>query len=145
MVARRVIFSLDSNVVIDLLASEIGKQSGDENWSVVACTDAASRGSLIISMMVYAEVSVAFKSAQMAVHTLNRLGILEIRNPSLNALHAAGSAHARYRRNGGQGERTLPDFIIGADALDCGATLITRDTARYKTYYPDLQLIAPPL
>jgi predicted nucleic acid-binding protein len=145
MVARRVIFSLDSNVVIDLLVSEIGKQSSTENWSVVACTDAASRGALIISMMVYAEVSVAFKSAQMAIHTLNRLGISEIRNPSLSALYAAGTAHAHYRRNGGQRDRTLPDFIIGADALDCGATLITRDKAHYMTYFPDLQLIAPPL
>jgi predicted nucleic acid-binding protein len=144
MDARRVIFSLDSNVVIDLLASEIDKQSVSPSWSVETCNDASNRGTLIVTTIVFAEICVAFPSAQIAVKTLKQLGISELRSPSLDALYAAGVAHALYRRNGGLRERTLPDFIIGADALDLGATLITRDTTRYGTYFPTLQLIAPP-
>lgn len=138
------IFSLDSNVVIDLLASEIDKSSTGPNWSVSACKEAVNRGSIVASIIVYAEICVAFTSAQSASATLKRLGISELTNPSLEALYAAGTAHAQYRRNGGLRERTLPDFIIGADALNRGATLITRDAARYVTYFPTLQLIAPP-
>jgi predicted nucleic acid-binding protein len=138
------IFSLDSNVVIDLLASEIEGQASHSRWSVLACKEAANRGPLTVSILVYAEISSAFASAQITTQILKRLGVSEVRSPSLDALYAAGVAHALYRRNGGLRERTLPDFIIGADALDHGATLITRDTTRYATYFPTLQLIAPP-
>jgi predicted nucleic acid-binding protein len=139
------IFSLDTNVVIDLLAGEISPQGSVPNWSIGMCNDAANRGSIIVSIIVYAEICCAFANAEIASQTLKGLGIYKVENPSLEALFNAGTAHAHYRRNGGLRERTLPDFIIGADALDRGATLITRDTARYQTYFPTLQLIAPPL
>jgi len=36
----------------------------------------------------------------------------------------------------------LPDVYIGAHASVSGMTLLTRDAARYRMYFPRLRLIA---
>ena len=59
------------------------------------------------------------------------------------AAHLAGQAFVRYRRQGGTRTAPLPDVYIGADASVSGYTLLTRDVRRYRTYFPDLSLIAP--
>ncbi len=46
-------------------------------------------------------------------------------------------------REAGARETILPDFMIGAQAEDIGAALITRDPRRYRSCFPDLKLIAP--
>lgn len=60
-----------------------------------------------------------------------------------DAAHAAGQAFLRYRRRGGANRSPLPDFYIGAHAMVAGMRLITRDEARYRTYFPSLALITP--
>jgi predicted nucleic acid-binding protein len=37
----------------------------------------------------------------------------------------------------------MPDFYVGAHALIGGMELLTRDAARYRTYFPGLTIIAP--
>jgi len=37
----------------------------------------------------------------------------------------------------------LPDFFIGAHALVMGWKLATRDTERYRLYFPKVELIEP--
>jgi predicted nucleic acid-binding protein len=60
-----------------------------------------------------------------------------------SALFLAGQAFKTYRQRGGLRTGVLPDFFIGAHAAVLGAPLITRDTARYRTYFPTVELIAP--
>lgn len=55
----------------------------------------------------------------------------------------AGRAFVQYRRRGGPRPTPLPDFYIGAHAAVEGLVLVTRDAARYRTYFPKLQVIAP--
>ncbi len=38
---------------------------------------------------------------------------------------------------------TMPDFYIGAHAHYLRSSIITRDIAGFKTYYPDVELIVP--
>ena len=59
------------------------------------------------------------------------------------ALFLAGKAFADYRRRGGSRGSILPDFLIGAHAAVTGASLLTRDTARYRAYFPTVELISP--
>jgi predicted nucleic acid-binding protein len=36
-----------------------------------------------------------------------------------------------------------PNFYIGAHAALAGFRILTRDAARYRTYFPSVELIAP--
>ena len=55
----------------------------------------------------------------------------------------AGKCFLRYRRAKGSRHSPLPDFYIGAHAAVRGIPLLTRDAARYTTYFPQLMLISP--
>lgn len=59
------------------------------------------------------------------------------------AAFLAGKSFLAYRRRGGTKRAPLPDFFIGAHAAIAGYRLLTRDAARYRTYFPSLPLIAP--
>jgi predicted nucleic acid-binding protein len=58
-------------------------------------------------------------------------------------LFLAGRAFERYRRSGGTRTAMLPDFFIGAHAEVTQPPLLTRDVVCYRTYFPDIALIAP--
>lgn len=59
------------------------------------------------------------------------------------ALFLAGKVFLQYRTNNGAKNFVLPDFFIGAHASILAAPLLTREEARYKTYFPQVQIIAP--
>ena len=54
-----------------------------------------------------------------------------------------GQAFIEYRRAGGARSSPLPDFYIGAHAAVTGMSLLTRDAARYRAYFPTVDLITP--
>ncbi len=62
---------------------------------------------------------------------------------SRHALFLAGKAFQQYRSHGGPRLGVLPDFFIGAHAQVMGWTILTRDTRRYRTYFPTVPLITP--
>ena len=45
---------------------------------------------------------------------------------------------------GGSRNSPLPDFYIGAHAAIGRLALLTRDAARYRTYFPKVQIFSPP-
>src|SRR5438046_10076418 len=59
------------------------------------------------------------------------------------AAFLVGKAFGLYRRRGGTTSSPLPDFFIGAHAAVTGHQLITRDPARFTSYFPSLNLISP--
>jgi len=59
------------------------------------------------------------------------------------AAFLAGKCFVACRRRGGDKRSPLPDFFIGAHAAVTRLTLLTRDAARYRSYFPRLKLIAP--
>jgi predicted nucleic acid-binding protein len=50
----------------------------------------------------------------------------------------------RSCRGGGEKQSPMPDFYIGAHAAITGYRLLTRDVQRYRTYFPTIDVIAPP-
>ena len=55
----------------------------------------------------------------------------------------AGKAFLAYRHRGGSRASPLPDFFIGAHAAVSEYGLLTRDAARFRTYFPRLKLTTP--
>jgi predicted nucleic acid-binding protein len=55
----------------------------------------------------------------------------------------SGKAFLAYRKRGGPKRSPMPDFYVGAHAVIGSMRLLTRDEARYRTYFPNLQLICP--
>ena len=97
---------------------------------------------LAINDIVYAEMSVRYPDVATLDNTLERITVEIVPTPR-EALFVAGRSFQRYRAAGGIRTGVLPDFFIGAHALIARAPLITRDTARYRSYFPGIQLIAP--
>jgi hypothetical protein len=59
------------------------------------------------------------------------------------ALFMAGKVFLKYKKQKGTKRSPLPDFFIGAQAVILDLGLITRDSGRYRTYFPTVQLICP--
>jgi predicted nucleic acid-binding protein len=55
----------------------------------------------------------------------------------------AGKSFLIYRRRGGLRISPLPDFYIGAHAAIERLALLTRDAARYRSYFPTVEILAP--
>ena len=70
------------------------------------------------------------------------LGLTMVEIPRAG-LFSAGKAFVKYRRQGGVRTGVLSDFFIGAHAAVAEMPLLTRDRARYATYFPSVHLIAP--
>lgn len=111
-------------------------------WSEASLAEAADRSSLAINPIIYAEISVAYASIEEVDAAFPLSTFLRLDLPYA-AGFLAGRAYRGYRRRGGIRRSPLPDFYIGAHAAISGFDLLTRDIARYATYFPTVKLIAP--
>jgi predicted nucleic acid-binding protein len=129
---------VDTNIIIDLL----GPVSQSRNWSAKALKKCLSEGALILSPVVWSELAASPLTEFQLVHAL---AWLEMKRESFGheTAFSAGKAHRKYRMAGGLRERTLPDFLIGAQAETKGHRLLTRDGARYRSYFPSINIITP--
>lgn len=131
-------FLVDTNVLLDLV-------TGDPvwaDWSIAALEGAALLGPLAINDVVYAELSVRYRDIAELDAMVAAAELVHLPMPR-EALFLAGKAFQAYRRAGGIRTGVLPDFFIGAHAAVAGWTLITRDAARYRAYFPGLALRMP--
>lgn len=129
---------VDSNVVLDILTED----PSWVDWSLDALATAAETGPLFINPIIYAEVSVRFSRVEDLDDALPPRDYRRLDLPWAAAF-LAGKAFLAYRGRGGTRTSTLPDFYIGAHAAVQGIGVLTRDPARYRTYFPTVKLIAP--
>ena len=129
---------VDSNILLDVATND--PTWGD--WSGRALAECADHTSLIINPIIYAEVSIGFTS----IETLNAAlpSASYAREPlPWEAGFLAGKCFLVYRRRGGLRASPLPDFYIGAHAAIEQLALLTRDVARYRTYFPKIEVLGP--
>jgi len=129
---------VDSNVLLDLMTLD----PNWFNWSTSTIEAAADTSRLVINPVIYAEVSIRYSRIEDLDASLPS-SILEREAIPFEAAFLAGKCFLEYRRRGGTRTTTLPDFLIGAHASVSGYRLITRDAARYRTYFPKVILITP--
>jgi hypothetical protein len=129
---------VDSNVILDILQEDpLWFQ-----WSSDQLARCAEHAILVVNPIIYAEVSIGFNRVEELEEALPS-EIFERRSLPWEAAFLAGKCFLAYRRAGGIRRSPLPDFFIGAHALVQGMSLLTRDAARYRTYFKNLSLIVP--
>jgi predicted nucleic acid-binding protein len=133
------ITALDSPVLIDLLQREPA-------WATRAATaiDRAIRsGRVIVCDIVWAEVAGRFSSEALMVEAMAELTV-EFDAIRDSAATQAGRLWRTFRQaGGGRRDRIVPDFLVGAHALDRADALVTRDRGFYRRYFKGLQVIEP--
>lgn len=129
---------IDTNVLLDVVTDD----AEWADWSQHELEAASLRDRLAINSVIYAELSIRYERIEELDSALaqTEISLVEIPRP---ALFLAGKVFRDYRRRGGTKSGVLPDFFIGAHAAVARAPLLTRDAARYRSYYPTAELIAP--
>ena len=129
---------VDTNVLVDVLSADPRWMP----WSLSQLAKARSSDALGINLIVYAELCTHEPTATLIDEFLadSKIALLPL---TTNVARRAAAAFLAYRRRKGVKTGVLPDFFIGAHALVDGHTLLTRDAARYRTYFKGLALICP--
>ena len=129
---------VDSNVLIDLMRDD----PPGADWSANQLRLASLRDQLAINAVIYAEIAALYETPQELDNFLAPTRI-SFQTITAKTAFAAAKAYQRYRKASGVKTGVLADFFIGAQAQTEGWTLLTRDKARYQTYFPTVKLISP--
>ena len=136
---------LDTNLVVDAQnpSSPFYKSSQEIIW------DALSGDGAGINAVIFAELCAGRPEAIDDLKAELEDALIGLFDLPSEAAPICGAAYARYRsarRRSGGGRASsipLPDFFIGAHAELMGWPLATRDTERYRRYFPNVKLIEP--
>lgn len=130
---------LDTNVIISLM----NPQENFHQWAKAAVTKCRTAGPLVLTDIVYSEMSVGFDSVEAVNEAIARFALERV-GFSDAALFRAALAFKEYRfKNKGPKTNVLSDFLIGAQAETAGLPLLTNNRKDYHSYFPELRLIEP--
>jgi predicted nucleic acid-binding protein len=133
-------YLVDSNVLLDVI---MGDPVWGE-WSGETLQRLSDRNLIVINPVIYAEISVRFERIE-DLDAAFPADVIGRRPIPWEAAFLAGKCFLKYRQRGGTRTSPLPDFFIGAHAAVEKLPLLTRDPARYRTYFPSVELICPEL
>jgi len=129
---------VDTNVWVDC----IDGTSPWHDWAIQQLQTCSERSPLHINIIIYSELLVP----EPDVDALDALpDVYETQRTTLPWATASltAAAYAMYRRRGRYRQSPLPDFFIGAHAEVSNLSVLTRDPAPYKNYFPRLAVVAP--
>lgn len=133
---------LDTSILISLLKPS----EANHRWAKAQFDSLIANGPIIISDVVYSEISVTYPDVAAVDLVLSELGVSRYDgDQSDQALFSAGRAFHRYKKkNKGPKTGVLADFFIGATADEENAPLLTDNKRDFPDYFPNLKLITPP-
>ena len=135
--------ALDTNILVALWTKDDALNEKAQSM----LDDAHSRGPMVISAVVYAELLAEQQRNEAFVDGFcNEAGIEVEWEITERIWREAGRAYQEYagrrrRHRGGGPRRILADFVIGAHALVSGYRLLTLDAGVYKTSFPKLEIL----
>lgn len=131
---------VDTNVLLDVATRDPLWFA----WSSSQLAPLINAGSAAINLIIYSELAPGFASEQELDNTLLPPASFHRLPLPYAAAFPADRAFVSYRKAGGTKTSPLPDFFIGAHAEVEGHTILTRDAARYRSYFPNVKLICLP-
>jgi predicted nucleic acid-binding protein len=129
---------VDTNVWVDC----IDEASAWHDWAIEQLQVHSERSPLHVNLIIYSELLVPGPSVQALDALLDVYETLRTPLPWACASLTA-AAFGLYRKRGGAKRLPLPDFYIGAHAAVSNLSVLTRDPAPYRTYFPRLVVLAP--
>jgi predicted nucleic acid-binding protein len=129
---------VDSNILLDVATND----PKWADWSGRALAECADLTTLIVNPIIFAEVSIGFAAVE-ALNAALPSAMYARESLPWEAGFLAGKCFLSYRRRGGARTTPLPDFYIGAHAAIERLALLTRDIARYRTYFPSVEILGP--
>jgi predicted nucleic acid-binding protein len=129
---------VDTNVLLDVVSDD--PVWGD--WSTARLEEADLGGGAVANDIVYAEFSRQHDSVAAVGQALEGLNV-SIEPIPREALFLAARAHVLYWNATGARTGVLSDLFVGAHAAVTGRVLLTRDVGKYRTYFPQLELVVP--
>ena len=129
--------AVDSSVILDVITN-------DPIWADASETElknAVSCGPLVVGECVLAEITPAFAPGDLEAFLMD-WKILFLPSNRESAVNA-GEMYRNYLKRTGAVKRVLPDFLIGAHALQHTGRLLARDRGFYRNYFSGLVLIEP--
>ena len=128
---------IDTNVILDIVID-------DPTWARRADETLRIHGKqgAFINPIIYAELCTGAPTQKYVDEVVQDLKLDCCEIPH-TGLWIAAKAYQLYRTRGGTKNAPLPDFFIGAHAAVAQMRLLTRDPARYRTYFPTVELVAP--
>jgi predicted nucleic acid-binding protein len=129
---------VDTNIWIDC----IDANSQWHEWAVEQLQRLSERSPLHVNLIVYTELLVPGPDIEALDAMLDVYDTLRTPLP-WSCASLTATAFMLYRRRGGSKLKPMPDFYIGAHAAVENLSVLTRDPALYKSYFPRLVVVAP--
>jgi hypothetical protein len=134
--------ALDTNVLVALWTKDDALNKKAQSM----LDDAHSRGRMVVSAVVYAELLAEQRNEVFVDGFCNETGVEVEWEVTERIWREAGRAYQGYagrrrRHRGGGPRRILADFVIGAHALVSGYRLLTLDAGVYAASFPRLAIV----
>ncbi len=129
--------AIDTSVLIAIAKGE-DQASG---W-VDTLSDAAAEGELIVCDIVAAELFALLLDRRKFDRILRGLGI-GFSPIDMPAAQMAGRIFRTYYKRGGPREHLIPDFLIGAHAMQQANAIAAVDRGYLRRYFPKLRILRP--
>jgi hypothetical protein len=137
---------LDTNVLIDAF-DPTARLHG---WASRLIREGLLGEGVAINCVILAELCVGDRQPDTVATRLETLGVVILDLPAAASCRCAGAYRAYLENRRKQGspaasKSPLPDFFIGAHASFLSLPIATADFSRYQTYFPEIELIIPPV
>ncbi len=138
------VYALDTNVILDILLADPKFGPTSRDFVAGLCTPLDS---LVACDVVWAEASAAFADKTAFAKQMAAFGVDFSPMPESAAVHAGEIwklARLDAIKSGDKSRLAIvPDFLIGAHALECADALVTRDRGFMRKWFSTLKVVDP--